>query len=274
MRMESELGYYEAKALLEWQIELGADEAIVDAPIDRYEISATLAPPAALAKKKEKTATVIPVQVQAADLLVEARAKAVAAAEGAATLPELAAAMESFEGCDLKKGARGFCFADGNPQARIMVIGEVPSVEEDRNKIPFYGAQGRLLDRMFAAIGHVRGSPDPETALYLTTVLPWPTPQDREPRMDELTLMRPFLARHIELADPDVVVLMGNSPCLTLLGTSNINRQRGQWSTAQERPALPMLHPSKLLRSPASKREAWMDLLALQTRLRELNTNG
>ncbi|MEH6833365.1 MULTISPECIES: uracil-DNA glycosylase [Falsihalocynthiibacter] len=269
--METELGYYEAKALLEWQIELGADEAIEDSPIDRYEIPATLAPPAALAKKTAKPAPIIHTEVSAADLLEEARRRAVAAAQGASTLAELASATEAFEGCDLKKGARGFCFSDGNPQARIMVIGEVPSVDEDRNKSPFYGAQGQLLDRMFAAIGHVRGTPDPQTALYLTTVLPWPTPQDREPTMDELTLMRPFLARHIELADPDVVVLMGNSPCLALLGKGNINRQRGQWTTAQERPALPMLHPSKLLRSPESKREAWADLLALQARLRELS---
>ncbi|WP_380054886.1 uracil-DNA glycosylase family protein [Falsihalocynthiibacter sp. SS001] len=270
--MESELGYYEAKALLEWQIELGADEAIEDAPIDRYEIPVVLAPPAAL-KPKSKTPPK-PVEKSAADLLAEARKRAVEAAQNANTLDELADAMQNFEGCELKKGARGFCFADGNPNAEIMVIGDVPNVDEDRNNTPFYGIQGQLLDRMFAAIGHVRSAPDPETALYLTTVLPWPTPQNRDPSMDELSLMRPFLARHIELVAPRVVVLMGNAPCLSLLGKGNINRQRGKWATAQERPALPMLHPEKLLRSPLSKREAWADLLALQSRLRELKSNG
>lgn len=271
--MESELGYHEAKALLEWQIELGADEAIEDFPVDRYEIPEALAPPAALAINKP-TAPVMPAQESAQDLLEKARDAAVKAAQSANTLEELAKATEGFDGCELKKGARGFCFADGNPDARVMVIGDVPNGDEDRSGTPFSGAQGQLLDRMFAAIGLLRSSPDPQTALYLTNVLPWRTPQDRVPTLNELTLMRPFLARHIELAAPDIVVLMGNGPCQSLLGKGNVNRQRGHWSTAQERPAIAMLHPEKLLRTPMSKREAWADLLALQARLREVATHG
>lgn len=269
--MESELGYYEAKALLEWQIELGADEAITDAPVNRYEVPQSLAPPAALEQKKNaKKPPIVHAPKSEAALQKEAQGVAVAAAAQANTLEELAEVVASFEACELKKGARGFCFADGNPQARIMVVGEVPSVDDDRKSTPFSGVQGQLLDRMFAAIGHVRSGSDPLTGLYLTSVLPWPTPQNREPTEHELILMRPFLIRHIELADPDVVVVMGNSACQSLIGKGNVNRLRGKWTTVQERPALPMFHPTKLLRSPESKREAWADLLALQARLKEL----
>lgn len=272
--MESELGYYEAKALLEWQIELGADEAITDAPVNRYEVPQSLAQPAALAQKKSAKAPRVHAPKSESDLQKEAQSTAIAAAARANTLEELSEIVAGFEACELKKGARGFCFSDGDPQARIMVVGEVPSVDDDRKSTPFSGVQGQLLDKMFAAIGHLRSGPDPQTGLYLTSVLPWPTPQGREPTAHELALMRPFLIRHIELADPDVIVVMGNSACQSLLDKGNVNRLRGKWTTVQERPALPMFHPMKLLLSPESKREAWADLLALQARLKELDSHG
>ena len=125
-----------------------------------------------------------------------------------------------------------------------------------------------MLDRMFAAIGLSRTSPDSETALYLTNVLPWRPPGNRDPSAEEIAMLLPFVQRHIALVDPQVVVVMGNTPLQALTGTNGILRARGNWMQALGRPVLPMAHPSHLLRTPAAKREAWADLLALQARVR------
>lgn len=150
-----------------------------------------------------------------------------------------------------------------------MVIGEAPGRDEDLEGRPFVGKAGKLLDAMFAAIGMGRERPEPESALYITNVLPWRPPQNRDPEPAEIAMMLPFLTRHVELAAPDVLILMGNHACQALLGRKGITRMRGQWAEALNRPALPMFHPAYLLRNPAAKREAWADLLALQHRLRE-----
>ncbi|MCV6823201.1 uracil-DNA glycosylase [Halocynthiibacter sp. SDUM655004] len=273
--MESQLGIHEAKALLDWYIELGADEAILDAPVNCYDLPNEL-PKAASARKPERSGKpkvavpVISQQEEAKNAFDAACKRAKEIAESCDTVEALKSSIESFDGCDLKKGARNTIFADGNPQASVMVIGEVPTLEEDRGGAPFIGAAGQMLDKMFAAIGLLRSSPDPETALYVSTVLPWRTPQDRPPNMQEIDMLRCFARRHIELADPKVVILMGNVPCQILLGKGNINRQRGRWTELNGRPTLPMLHPGRLLRTPAVKREAWADLLALQAKLRDL----
>lgn len=273
--MESQLNIHEAKALLDWYIEIGADEPILDTPVNRFELPKDL-PKAASVKKLEKpaptqvAATVSSQEDQAKEAFEAACKEAKKRAATADTLSALQEAIQSFDGCDLKKGARNTLFADGNPDAQVMVIGEVPDLGEDRGGQPFTGASGHLLDKMFAAIGLLRSSPDPQTALYVTNILPWRPPHDRPPNQDELEMLRVFITRHIELADPRVIVLMGNVPCQSLLGKGNINRQRGHWNTVLERPALPMLHPERLLRNPAGKREAWADLLSLQARLREI----
>jgi DNA polymerase len=178
--------------------------------------------------------------------------------------------MAAFDGCDLKRGARSFVFADGQPNARVMVIGEGPGREEDMRGLPFVGAAGQLLDRMFGAIGMRRDHPDPARALYITNTVPWRPEGNRTPTDAEIALLRPFLLRHIELADPAVLVLMGNAACQAVLETKGISRQRGQWAQALGRAALPMYHPSALLHRPELKRDAWADLLSLQARLREL----
>ena len=175
--------------------------------------------------------------------------------------------MAAFDLCEIKRGARTPVCADGNPLARVLILGEAPGREEDHAGLPFVGAAGQLLDRMFAAIGLSRASPDPATALYITNVMPWRPPQNREPDPAEIAMMRPFVERHIALAGPKVIVLMGNTPCQALLGQKGILRLRGQWTEALGRPVLPMTHPAYLLRTPAAKREAWADLLALQDRL-------
>lgn len=190
-----------------------------------------------------------------------------ALANGADSLAALAAAQESFDGIELKRGARNFCFSDGNPAARLLILGEAPGDEEDRQGRPFVGRAGQLLDRMFDAIDMSRQAVDSEKSLYIINVLTWRPPGNRDPSPDEIALSMPFVRRHIELAAPDVIVLMGNIPCQAALGRRGILRLRGHWVEAFGRPALPMTHPAYLLRNPPAKREAWADLLSVTARL-------
>ena len=256
--MQTELDHATARAMLEWQIELGADEAIAEAPINRYEV------PAEAPKPKRVAEQALPPKVEEVDPAEVAKSAAVAAQD----LPGLEAALGAFEHCELKRGARNFVFADGNPAARVMIIGEAPGREEDQQGLPFVGRAGQLLDRMLDAIGMGRAVPDAEKSVYITNVLPWRPPQNRDPRPDEIGMMLPFVARHVELVAPDLIVPMGNISCQALLGKRGITRLRGTWAEAFGKPALPMFHPAYLLRNPHAKREAWADLLALQARLR------
>ncbi len=259
--MESDLGYWQARALLQWQIELGADEAIAEAPINRYDIK----PPAP--KPKPQAAEAPPPRPAAANF--DPVEEAATLAKAAPDLGALHHALTDFHHCELKRGARNTVFCDGTPAARLMVIGEAPGRDEDIQGKPFVGRAGQLLDRMLAAIGLDRASPDAETAVYITNILPWRPPQNRDPRPDEIAMMLPFVRRHIELVAPDVIVLMGNISCQALLGRRGITRLRGNWQQVAGRPALPMFHPAYLLRNPHAKRESWADLLDLQARLRQ-----
>ncbi|MDH3263092.1 MAG: uracil-DNA glycosylase [Paracoccaceae bacterium] len=270
--MQSELSPEAMLAALAWQVELGADEAIRDAPVNRYEEEA----PAAKSGPKrepgpepaaERSARTVGAPAFAGAPGNDPVAEARAAAASARSLDELAEAMAAYEQCELKQGAKSFVFCDGNPKARVMIVGEAPGREEDQQGKPFVGRAGQLLDRMFAAIGLSRASPDAEHALYITNILPWRPPQNRDPSADELAMMTPFIERHIELADPEIVVSMGRFSLGVLTGLSGITRVRGKWTQAAGRPCLPMLHPAYLLRTPAAKREAWADLLELQARL-------
>jgi DNA polymerase len=252
--MESAMDPYLARSYLDWLVELGADEAIGDSPVDRYALAEKAKPVAAAA------ATVAPVPVQAEE--VDPVAVARAAAAGAEDLGALKAALGAFEHCELKRGARNLVFADGVAGAKVMVIGEAPGRDEDREGRPFVGRAGQLLDRMLAAIDLSR-----ESSVYITNVLPWRPPQNRDPKPDEIAMMQPFLERHVQLADPDVLVIMGNISCQAALGKRGITRLRGNWAEAFGKPALPMFHPAYLLRQPAMKREAWADLLELKARL-------
>ena len=145
-----------------------------------------------------------------------------------------------------------------------MIVGEAPGRDEDREGRPFVGRAGQLLDRMLDAIGLSR-----TRDVYITNVLPWRPPQNRDPQPEEIAMMQPFLARHIELAAPQLLLVMGNISCQTLLGKRGITRLRGQWELVADKPALPMFHPAYLLRNPAAKREAWADLLSVRARLNE-----
>ena len=258
--MESS-GFSHALALLDWQIALGATEAIGDLPVDRYALPERL--DRAPARKPQAAPQVAPtlVPVLATDPVAEAEAAALAA-------PDLAAlreAMAAFEHCALKRGARNLVFSDGIPGAPVMIVGEAPGRDEDREGRPFVGRAGQLLDRMLAAIDMGRDRED--APVYITNVLPWRPPQNRDPSPEEIAIMRPFLMRHIALARPRLLVVMGNISAQALLGKRGITRLRGTWTDAAGLPALPMFHPAYLLRNPPAKREAWADLLELKARL-------
>ena len=258
--MES-IDYHHARALLDWQVELGVTDAICDAPVNRYEVPAAVDKPKAAAAPSHITKG--PVET----VTVDGVAAAQAAADGAQTLEALREAMMRFEHCDLKKGARNLVFSDGTPGARVMLVGEAPGRDEDREGKPFVGRAGQLLDKMLDAIDMGRTRQD--APVYITNVLPWRPPQNRDPKPDEIAMMKPFLLRHIALAKPDVLVIVGNWSCQALLGKRGITRLRGQWTQAAGLPALPMFHPAYLLRAPEFKREAWADLLSLKARLRD-----
>ena len=256
--MESALDYHTAKALLEWQVEFGVTETICDAPVNRFEIKPEpkKAPkpvePAIQAGIAQK-----PAEVDGVDL-------ARAAASGAGDLAALQTTLAGFEACTLKRGARNLVFADGVAGTRVMVIGEAPSREEDREGKPFIGDTGVLLDNMLAAIGLSRAE-----SVYLTNALPWRLPSNQEPKPDDLAMMLPFLERHVALAKPDFLILFGNIACQAVLKKRGITRLRGEWVNAMGLPTLPMFHPSYLLNNPDKKREAWADLLSLKAKLKE-----
>jgi DNA polymerase len=259
----------ELLAALNWQIEAGADEAIGNAPINRLApprraspIPATPAPTAPAAHAKPAPT---PALVSNDASLASARTLAT----GAGTLEELRAALGVFEGCALKQTAMNLVFADGNPKAKLMVIGEGPGAEEDRQGLPFVGVSGQLLDRMLACIGLDR------TKAYITNVLFWRPPGNRTPTPSEIAACLPFVERHIELVDPDYLLLVGGISAKTLLGRGEgILKLRGRWAhyqhvgMARPIPAMASLHPAYLLRQPAQKRLAWRDFLALQAAMR------
>jgi len=185
----------------------------------------------------------------------------------ATTLEELKAEMAAFEGCGLKKTALNLVFGEGNPQSGLMLIGEAPGADEDRQGKPFVGRSGQLLARMLAAI-NINSRDD----YYITNLLPWRPPGNRTPTDMEIAACLPFLLRHIELVNPRAIVLLGGPATKTLLNrTEGITRLRGKWLelvvNGSTVPVLPMFHPAALLRNPAQKRQAWADLLSLKAKL-------
>jgi DNA polymerase len=248
-----------ALAALAWQAELGVTEVMAEAAIDRYALPEKQENPIA---KPKPTAPVIeaPPKVNTGQI-------AETTANACVDLAALRASLDAFDHCELKKGARNLVFADGNPAAPLMVIGEAPGRDEDLEGRPFVGRAGQLLDKMLAAIGHSRSAEDADKAVYITNVIPWRPPGNRDPSEDEIAMMQPFLARHIALVKPRVIIAMGNTSCAALLGQRGILRLRGTWGENQSIPVMPMTHPAYLLRNQSAKRDAWADLLAIQARL-------
>jgi DNA polymerase len=189
-----------------------------------------------------------------------------AAAKSAATLKELRAILDRFEGCALRATAKQLVFADGNPQSRVMFVGEAPGRDEDIEGLPFVGVSGKLLDRMLAAIGLDRRS------VYIANIVPWRPPGNRTPTPQEAAICLPFTLRQIELVNPDVLVCLGGPSAQTLLRfKEGIRKMRGRWfpfhTGTREIRALATFHPAYLLRTPLEKRLAWRDFLAIKKAL-------
>ncbi|EBA10305.1 uracil-DNA glycosylase [Sagittula stellata] len=257
--MESALDWHAARAALDWQLEMGVSETLCEAPVDRFALEDAVK--AERLAPRRGAAGAAPVAEPEVDPVAEAQAAAAAAPD----LPALAAALAAYDHCELKRGARSLVFSDGAAAARVMLVGEAPGRDEDLQGKPFVGRAGQLLDRMLAAVGLSR-----DESVYITNVLPWRPPQNRDPKPDEIAMMLPFLKKHIALVDPDLLVIVGNISAQALLGRRGITRLRGTWQEAEGRPALPMVHPAYLLRNPGFKREAWNDMLELKVKLRTL----
>ena len=262
-----------ALALLEWQIAMGADEALGEIAPNRLAPPPAAPPPAAIpAPRPAAGLAAAPSVVSPPGALAESLAEAAQAARllaaGAETIEALGLLVAGFDGCPLKRTATNTVFLDGNPAAPVMIIGEAPGAEEDRQGRPFVGRSGQLLDRMLAAIGLDR------TGVQITNVIYWRPPGNRKPNAAEIAACLPFVLRHIALARPRVLVVSGGTAASALLPLSEgITRLRGRWfelavpGLAAPVPTLAMFHPAFLLRDPARKRETWRDLLALKARL-------
>ncbi|MGQ0741475.1 MAG: uracil-DNA glycosylase [Alphaproteobacteria bacterium] len=260
---------------LHWLVEAGADEVIADAPVNNFALNAASCAGGESSAKRQSTriATLGPKPAAgslAGSLPFKREGATIQSAreiaQACATLVELKAALEAFDGCELKRFAKNTVFADGAPDARIMFIGEAPGRDEDEIGLPFVGRAGKLLDRMLACAGLDRKK------VYITNVLNWRPPQNRDPTPEEAALCLPFLHRHIELKSPHALVLLGAVAVRHVLGVSEgIMRVRGNWHVYQSGsaavPVMPTLHPAYLLRQPSAKRLAWRDMLAVLDRL-------
>ncbi len=247
---------------LDVDTEVDASAGVAPSRVAPQSLPADLKPQADVSSTQQRRFSV-PVTPAAPDAVLTA---ARTAARAASSIDALGAALSRFEGCGLKATAKNLCFYRGAPQARVMIIGEAPGREEDLAGQPFVGPAGRLLDKMLAAIGL------DETTVHITNIVYWRPPGNRTPTPQEAQACRPFLERQVELVAPDIVVALGGAAAKNLLDTTEgIMRTRGKWSertfgTRRVR-MLATLHPAYLLRTPASKRLVWRDLLALKAAL-------
>ncbi len=268
--------------LLAFYAAAGVDDALVDDPIDRFaeSVQRQAAPAQQPAQAGEREAPRLGADRSAprpaAIAAVPDEAQATAARElasKAASLDELKQIMEGFDGCNLKATAKSMVFADGNPEADLMLVGEAPGRDEDLEGLPFVGRSGQLLDLILAAIGLDRKS------AYIANVIPWRPPGNRTPTPHETEICRPFVERQIALAKPKVLVTLGGPSAKLLVGAQDgILRLRGSWKshvTADGTviPVMPTLHPAYLLRNPAHKKLAWRDFLEVKAKLRELGSH-
>ena len=264
------------RQLLAFYLEAGVDCALTDEPSDRLAepdsvTMATAAAPvreAAPPRQLQETPVAMPA-VSRSEIAAAPEVAIASAREAARTAPSLEALralLENFEGCALKHTATRLVFSDGNPEARIMFVGEAPGRDEDIEGLPFVGRSGKLLDRMMAAIGLDR------TSAYIANVVPWRPPGNRTPTPQESAVCLPFTLRQIELADPDILVCLGSPSTQTLLNSKDgILKTRGRWlpfhTGTREIRAIATLHPAYLLRQPVQKRFAWRDFLAIKKAL-------
>jgi uracil-DNA glycosylase family 4 len=260
--------------LLAFYLEAGVDCALVEAPVNRLSDPDITPNPSEAARPAPAMAAPAAVAVPRPDAAPSPEAAILSAREAARTAPTLEVLrdlLEKFEGCALKSTATRLVFADGNPQARIMFVGEAPGREEDLEGLPFVGRSGKLLDRMIAAIGLDR------TSAYIANVIPWRPPGNRTPTPQETQICLPFIQRQIELVNPDVLVTLGNPSTQTLLSTrEGIMKTRGRWfdydTGTRVIRAIATFHPAYLLRSPSYKRMSWQDLRAVAKALNQVTS--
>ena len=274
-------------AMLRYQFEIGIDEALLDFPdalASPVKLSELLAPTNTTVDCPEKmlegpiTGSMPEEEIKqgpskngqeidSPDVAARSASPKTADPSNITSLADLRACLEGLDDCPLKYTASNLCFADGNPGARVMVIGEVPGRDEDRMGVPFVGFAGQLLDKMLASISLDRVS------TYLTNILPWRPPGNRKPTDEEIAMLTPWLFRHVQLAKPDFILLLGGAAAKLVFGSQDgILKLRGKWRDTDFgdgvlRPTLASLHPAYLLRSPAQKRLAFDDLLMLASRL-------
>lgn len=265
-------------AALNFYVDAGVDEVIGDTPVDRFAESKTPAvakAPQTTAPSRQARQNATPASAPRKIAQTEAETSARALAAGAADLAALRDVMSGFDLCPLRKTAANTVFGAGNPEAKVMLVGEAPGADEDRQGQPFVGVSGQLLDRMLASIGLDRDS------VYITNMLAWRPPGNRKPTAEETTMCLPFIRRHIELVAPSLLVFVGGTAASTLLErTDGITRMRGRWYDYAVQgpsgggggiPAMPIFHPAYLLRQPALKRQAWIDLLAIKAKLQDIS---
>ncbi len=269
-------------AALQWHVDVGADEVWQDSPNNRVvsarDIVKSVTADVPGNAPKGGMLAVSAGSVSATDLLgtAQARVEAARLAASCSTLEELRAAMEGFEGLAIKKTATQMVFSDGNPNARVMVVGEAPGADEDRMGLPFVGASGQLLDKIFAAIGLARNAEDLEKAVYISNVINWRPPGNRTPSPAEIDVSMPFIERHIALVKPKVLILCGGISAKALLASGeSISKLRGRFhdyrpltegiaSDPSIIPAIATYHPAYLLRTSLQKKSVWADMLMLR----------
>lgn len=269
------------EAALSWYVDNGIDEALLDAPVNRTalkpqpKIAESLAP---------VTQSIAPAAPAPAAFLgaSDARNEAVKLAKAAKNLDELREALVSFDGLAIKKTATNLVFCDGNPSAPVMLVGEAPGADEDRQGKPFVGVSGQLLDKILKCIDLDRNESDPSRSIYISNILNWRPPGNRTPAPGEVEVSLPFIERHIQLVKPKLLILCGGVSAKALLGRADsISRMRKIWHAylpqtpelqegAQAIPAIATYHPAYLLRTPSQKKAVWQDMLTLQARRKEL----
>ena len=278
-------------AMLAWQLDMGIDEALLDdpqadaVPLRLDQLLAVAEPAGDRGVSQTVKSGAAPQPPASVKMAIPALANSAATAsldkviaDGAAlagitSLVDLQSGLAKLDDCPLKHTASNLCFADGNPGARLMIIGGAPGRDEDRMGVPFVGAGGQLLDKMMASIGLDRAS------VYLTNLLPWRPPGNRSPTDEDTAMLLPWLFRHVQLAKPEFVLLLGGAAAKLVLGSHDgIIKLRGCWRDVDfgdgvPRPVLASLHPAYLLRSPAQKRLAFEDLLLLAKRLSAVQSN-
>lgn len=278
--------YIAAKAALEFYQDHGVDVAVNDDAIDKTALIDVPQPAPAVQLRPDNQGPSFTQQAAQAPAPLlgktDAHAKALELAKAANTLDELKQAIAEFDGISLKKTATNLVFCDGNPQAKIMLIGEAPGADEDRQGKPFVGVSGQLLDKILACVDISRTEEDPLKSIYISNIINWRPPGNRTPAPAEIEVSLPFIERHIQLVKPELLIFCGGVAAKSLLGSSDsISRLRKIWhdylpqnndiaSDIKPIPAIATYHPAYLLRTPAQKKAVWHDMLTLNAKRKEL----